>query len=312
MNVNIVVPWNLANLKGRKVGAIHRFAFYLRKRLGWPITNKLRSGAVNYVFEYVDAWKTEADPWRKYREWAGPLACYFTHQEPTGIKHRLWRDAAKIVDLRVAQSARVAKVLGEYGRAVQAAIPVERKRFCLAPRTKASRPLIGVSGYCPISGRKGQSLVYELAHYPLARSWKILAAGRKWPVPTTMFKWCDLPRFYQQLDVYLCPSLCEGGPLGVFEALSCGTPVVVPQGVGALDELPDMPGIYRYAVGDFDAMYRALHWCIKDLGAHDREALRATTEHMTVEAFCEDHRQAFEIAFGEEKTMHSMPAWAAS
>ncbi len=298
MNVNIVVPWNLAKLKGRKIGAIHRFAFYLRKHLGWPITNELSPGAINYVFEYVAAWKLEADPWRKYRERDGPTACYFTHREPTGIKHRLWRDAAETVDLRVAQSAQAAKLLSEYGRAVQTAIPVERKRFCLAPRTKTSRPLIGVSGYCPISGRKGQSLVYELAHYPLARSWKIIAAGRKWPVPTRMYKWCDLPQFYQQLDVYLCPSLCEGGPLGVFEALSSGTPVVIPQGVGALDELPDMPGIYRYAVGDFDAMYRALHGCIEDLGAHDREALRATTKSMTIEAFCEDHRQAFAKHFG--------------
>lgn len=298
MNVNIVVPWNLVKLTGRKVGAIHRFAFYLRERLGWPITNELSPGAINYVFEYVDTWKLEADPWRKYREWDGPLACYFTHREPTGIKHRLWHDAAEIVDLRVAQSTRAAKVLGEYGRTVQAAIPVEREQFCIVPRATTSRPLIGVSGYCPISGRKGQSLVYELAHYPPAQGWEIAAAGRNWPVPTRTYKWHELPQFYQQLDVYLCPSLCEGGPLGVFEALSCGTPVVIPQGVGALDELPNMLGIYRYAVGDFDAIYRASHRCIEDLGAHDREALRATTEHMTIEAFCEDHRQAFGQAFG--------------
>lgn len=298
MNVNIVVPWDLSRLKGRKIGAIHRFAFYLRKHLGWPITNELSSGAINYVFDYVAAWKREADPWRKYQEWVEPLACYFTHREPTGIKHRLWRDAAEIVDLRIAQSARAAKALSEYGRTVQAAIPVERESFCIAPRATTTRPLIGVSGYCPISGRKGQSLVYELAHYPPARNWEIVAAGRNWPVLTTMYRWHELPRFYQRLDIYLCPSLCEGGPLGVFEALSCGTPVVIPQGVGALDELPNMLGIYRYAVGDFDAMYRALTWCVKDLGTHDREALRATTKDMTIEAFCEDHRRAFGKAFG--------------
>ena len=74
--------------------------------------------------------------------------------------------------------------------------------------------------------------------------------------------------------------------------------MVLPRGVPLLDELPEMHGIYRYEQGNFDAMYQALDHCVADLGTHDREALRAITQRMTVEVFCEEHRVAFEKHFG--------------
>jgi len=303
MNVNVIVPWNLAKTKGLKQGAIHRMAGYLREIDGWDISGGLDPAAdVNYVFGYGERWKFEEDPWAKYRQWAGSLAGYFTHREPYGIKYRLWEQAAETVALRVAQSAQAARLLGAYGATEQAMLPVEREAFCPKDRAEHARPLIGVSGYCPISGRKGNALVYDLAHYPPARNWRIVAAGRNWPVPTTMYRWSDLPQFYQALDIYLCASLFEGGPLGVFEALSCGVPVVIPRGVGALDELPRHKGIYRYARGNFDDMFGAVEKAARHLGEHDKARLRAITEHMTVERFCADHVRIFEQHFGQGRT----------
>lgn len=297
MNVNIIVPWNQAKIKGLKKRAIHRMAGYLTGVEGWRISGKLdRTADVNYIFGYADRWKFEGDPWQKYREWDGPLAGYFTHREPYGIKHRLWEQAAETVGLRLAQSVRAARLLAPYGPTEHAGLAVERDMFVIAESIARERPVIGVSGYCPISGRKGNALVYDLAHYPPAKHWKIVAAGRKWPVPARMYRWKDLPRFYQGLDVYLCPALYEGGPLGVFEALSCGVPVVIPRRVGALDELPRRHGIYRYRAGDFDAMFEAL--CKAVEGTHDRERLRETTAGMTVGRFREDHRRIFEKHFG--------------
>lgn len=303
MRVNVVIHWDERKTKGRKRGAIHRMAGYLRRIEGWTVTGKLDAAAnVNYVFGYADRWKSEANPWQKYCNWPGRLAGYFTHREPVGIKHRLWDQAAETVDLRITESRKYARLLAPYGPTEQATIPVERDMFTLKGRLKNDRPTIGVSGYCPISGRKGNMLVYELARYPLADSWRIVAAGRGWPVPTVMYKWQDLPRFYQGLDVYLCSSLCEGGPLGVFEALSCGIPVVIPRGVGALDELPSVRGIYHYHVGDFDEMcdclWRCIHdWCLHNWGTNDRQALRDLTSGMTPEKFCEDHQRIFEKHF---------------
>jgi glycosyltransferase involved in cell wall biosynthesis len=46
----------------------------------------------------------------------------------------------------------------------------------------------------------------------------------------------DLPLLYSALDVYLMTSRVEGGPCTVFEAMSCGTPVVATR-VGAVPEL---------------------------------------------------------------------------
>lgn len=303
MRVNVIVPWDQETTKGKKRGAIQRFALYLERIEDWTISGTLDPLAdVNYVLGYADKWKTETDPWQKYREWCGPLAGYFTHQEPTGIKHRLWKQAAETVGLRIAESAKYADALAEYGPTEQATIPIDRDLFCLGDRAKNKIPTIGVSGYCPISGRKGNMLVYELLHYPPAQKWRIKATGRDWPVPSKIYRWQDLPGFYRRLDVYLCPSLCEGGPLGVFEALSCGTPVVIPRGVGALDELPNVPGVYRYAVGDFDGMFEVLGQCIG--GKHQENQLRSLTSHMTIDAFCTDHKLIFEKHFGGVNDPH--------
>ena len=301
MKVNIIVHWDRKKVLGRKRGAIHRMAAYLERLDGWTISRALDATAdVNYVFGYADTWKTELDPWAKYRQWSGPLAGYFTHQEPTGIKWRLWKQAATTVHLRIAESRKYALELAAYGPTEQATIPVERDMFCIVEGKKHSKPVVGVSGYCPISGRKGNMLVYELAHYPGAKAWTIKGAGRDWPVLTIMYRWSELPAFYQGLDVYLCPSLVEGGPLGPFEALSCGVPVVIPRDVGALDELPDVPGIYRYDAGDFDGMMWALVQCLDGRGGHDAKGLRALTVNMTAENFRADHERIFAKHFGGE------------
>lgn len=299
MKVNVIVPWDQARVGGRRRRAYHRLARYLRRIEGWDITGGLDAAAdVNYVFVYADNWKREADPWQKYRDWEGPLACYFTHYNPMGMKRRLWREAAETVDLRIAESQKYARLLEPHGPTEHMIIPIERDSFRLGPKVAHARPLIGVAGLCCRTGHKGDVLVYELKRYFLAQNWSIIGAGKGWPVPTKIYHWRNLPAFYQSLSVFLCTSFYEGGPLTVFEALSCGTPVVIPRDVGALDELPDMYGIYRYTAGDFDEMYRALRECIKDKGAHDRRVLRALTKGMTVDAYCRQHEEIFEKHFG--------------
>ena len=217
-----------------------------------------------------------------------------------GIKSRLWRDAAETVDLRISESEKYAQELASYGPTEHVVIPVARDLFCLSAEPTNKRPIIGVSGYCSWSDHKGSVMVYDLQRYQPARKWEIIASGKGWPVDRVAHNHIsDMPAFYQSLDVFLCTSFYEGGPFTVFEALSCGIPVVIPRDVGSLDELPDTFGIYRYTAGDFDGMYEALWECIGNKGKHDRLALRRLTKGMTADAYCKQHKEIFTKYFGE-------------
>ena len=77
------------------------------------------------------------------------------------------------------------------------------------------------------------------------------------------------------------------------EALRCGIPVVLPRDVGMLDELPDVPGIYRYDRGNYDALLATVVKATQELGTHDREALAATTAEYTPEGYAKAHRKGF-------------------
>jgi len=79
------------------------------------------------------------------------------------------------------------------------------------------------------------------------------------------------------------------------EALSCGVSVVVPRGVGLLDELPQVLGIHRYERGDAGSLMKAFGKAVKARPEVEREALRAVTEGYTVENWCAEHRRVMEM-----------------
>jgi glycosyltransferase involved in cell wall biosynthesis len=82
------------------------------------------------------------------------------------------------------------------------------------------------------------------------------------------------------------------------EALACGVRVVIPRGVGLLDELKDEDGIHRYKCGDVRDMARALEEAAFPDGKTDPFALRAVVSPYTVEAWTEDHRMGFAALCG--------------
>jgi len=83
-------------------------------------------------------------------------------------------------------------------------------------------------------------------------------------------------------------------PMPPLEALACGVPIVIPQSVGMLDELPELPGIYRYKCGDYDDLRAACQLALSERGTHDREALRQVVAHHTPVNWCAAHVAAFE------------------
>jgi len=274
---------------------IPRFSRYLRDYLGWTLTARPDPAAdVYYLSGYFE--------WTVMRRGMAerPVAAYFTHREeepPGNAKARLFDDLAARMDLRIATAAMYAVMLAEYGPTAQMTPPVERARFAIPKRDVCAQTLTaGFSGYTYRNRRKGE----DLARAAITTSngqveWR--ASGRGWPVRTKKYAWSEMPAFYQSLDVLVVTSRVEGVPMPPLEALACGVSVVVPRGVGLLDELPDVAGIHRYKRGNAKGLVRAVAEALQMRGDVDREALRAVTDPYTVTAWCEQHRAVFEEVF---------------
>lgn len=281
MRVNILCR----NYKDDRV--LPRMARYLADGLGWRLTASpdLDCDAL-YLMGYFEAQLLKG--WPKV-----PVVSYFTHREEVPIgngKAKLWDAVAKQVDLRIAMSAIYAGPLSKFGPTAQPPLPVE-DMFKPVARASKRRPVVGLSGYTYSNKRKGQDIVDALLKSKVAGKVDWRASGRGWPIPTKRYSWKEMPQFYQALDVLVCPSRVEGGPLPVLEALACGVPVVVPAGVGIIDELPNVRGIWRYPRGDAAKLIATLE---RALGANDvdRQALRDAVKAHTVHNFVAGHAEA--------------------
>jgi len=266
-----------------------RLARYLAEGCGWTLTDQPKSDAeLNYFLNYIT--------WRQHHaNWHGtPLAAFFTHKDlNNATKAQWWEDAALGMDLRCVVAPQYAELLRRHGPTALVYPPVERERFTIGSRPSLERPVVGMSGYTYQDGRKGEQLVRALAASPLAKRLYLRGSGRGWSVPTRSYPWDKMHLFYQGLDVLVCPSLVEGIPMPPLEALACGVKVVVPRGVGMLDELADIVGIYRYEAGKAQALIEAVEQAAFS-GEVDREALRAATEIYTRKSWCDTHLAAFD------------------
>jgi hypothetical protein len=232
------------------------------------------------------------------KEWPViPVGAYFSHKEaePRGNqKARLWEENAVRVALRVATCRLYAEMLAPYGPTIQAAAPLERERFTIVDKPRSKRLVVGFSGYTYPNHRKGEDLVQALLQSELGQKVEWRASGRGWPVPTRRYAWKDMPQFYQSLDLLVVPSRVEGIPMPPLEALACGVPVVIGRGVGLHDELPDMPGIYRYDTGNPKSLLAAFETAVASCRTVNREALREATAPYSVQNWVSDVSLAFE------------------
>lgn len=264
---------------------IARFARHLSKYNGWTLSQVPDpSAAANVFILYLD--------WRFHKWRKTPTTALFTHYVPSDrLRVEQWKEVAQAVDLRVTMCDQYVDALKAFGPTVSITTPVELDKFTIIPATPHDIPIIGVSGEVYPGGRKGEGLVKKLAAEQSHR-WRIIASGKGWPVKTTMYQWKHLQRHYQGLDVFLCTSSIEGGPVTVLEALACGKPVVVPEHVGLIDELPVAPGIYRYPKGNYAVMVDAIEDAFAD--PVPPEQLRSYVADRTVERFAEEWRVAVE------------------
>jgi hypothetical protein len=273
-----------------------RLAKLLADGTGWSLSDKPWNGAnLNYFIVYIDYAQNFSD-WRKTK-----LAAYFSHFEPdVSYKKFWWETAEPLIDIKTYTADQYGAILS--GEKMKVTPPIDNELFCIKDKPTHDRITVGVSGFVDRrTQRKGERLLANLA-YEYDGQIEFVASGDGWPVRHINRTFEGLPAFYNSLDYYLCTSLIEGIPVPPLEALACGIPIIIPRGVGMLDELPDINGIYRFNCGDVEDLKRVTREAVKDVGKHDREELRGAVSKYTPEAWIESHMAGFEKKFGEKTT----------
>lgn len=261
---------------------VPRMTQWLVERNGWTVgENPDPKADVNYYMPYLQ-WNYDNDP--------GTLsAAWFTHYEDgTEWKEHHWQYAADFVHMPLvtAPMYRISK----YGLLnAEVIVPgVDRDIFHPGPRKEYERPVIGTCGVG--HPRKGPHLLVDLFYGGVMCDLNIV--GIQWPFPHRELAHDAMPDWFRQLDIYLCTSNIEGIPAPVLEALATDIKVVIPDGVGICDQLPEMEGIRHYKKGDGQDMIRAILQALDDKPSDG--ALRDITEDYTIEDWCESHKFAME------------------
>lgn len=273
-----------------------RIARALSQDLGWTISQRPEPCDVLYLSVYFEG--NGLRPWPE----GLPILAYFSHKEeepPTNPKIRDWDKIARKVSLRITTAKIYEQALRPFGPTARVPAPLDRAHFPLMTRPKRSRPTVGLAGYTYPNRRKGQDLVQQALLTPFADKVHWRASGRGWPLKTIYHAWKDIPGFYQSLDVLLCPSRVEGIPLPPLEMLSTGGRVVIPEGVGLLDDLDSLPGIYRYRRGDAPSMVAALERACWPQDPISPEALSQAVSPYSLHAWSAAHKKALQTLFGE-------------
>lgn len=226
------------------------------------------SADINYFINYV-----------QYEQVSTKTAAWFTHiEEKDKELSNKWWSVVDAVDMCIFHSRR-------YLDRTRAERP--HKSLCVvSPGVDTDlfipRKLrVGIVGRAYTTGRKGEELLQETVGRMPNIEWRVTGEG--WGVDSTQIPSSDMPKFYQECDYVLVPSLYEGGPMSVLEAISCGVEVIAPP-VGWVTEFPHI----SYPVGDVDALCKVL-----DHLQTRRNALHALATSRTWDNFVEQHDQLF-------------------
>lgn len=270
---------------------VPRMMSWLEDGLGWKITNGYDPNSINYLAPYTML--------GRYGQPPGPSMAWFTHFEEGNLqKMRIWHQAAKQIDLPLV----TAQVYADHF-AAEAILShkSEPSLFKITPGidqdhfkpVRKKRPGSGVVGLVGVPGpRKGTELAESLTG--AAGLTQLLAAGGDWPgvAGSAHIPYDEMPAFYAQLDLMVCASTIEGIPAPPLEALACGVPVVVPRGVGMMDELPESPAVHRYDAGNTASLLAATEAALD--ATVSRSEARDVVADYTVAAWCTSHQLALE------------------
>lgn len=292
MKVNIICR----DLNEDKI--LPRLAKALAEGTGWQLSENPRGDVdLNYWIIYIDYAERNSD-FRGTKRMA-----YFSHYEPDSpFKAHWWNDAMGAMDGAILTAKRYETMLPTALPKFLARPPVDVDLFKPAARTrKNAKPRIGVSGYVDKRSPRKNAYMVKILAEKFGDRYEIVASGAGWSVPTKLYPYSELPIFYNSLDALICVSSIEGIPMPPLEAMACGVPVVIPHGVGLLDELPMMDGIARHTADNFETLVEAIERTLHT--KHDPAALRdVIAECYTARNWRDDHRAAFEAVTNKKET----------
>lgn len=260
---------------------IPKMAQWLVERNGWTISEQPRHDVdVNYYMPYLQMGRQPPIP-------DTLTAAWFTHyEEGSDWKIGTWDGAKNRVDLAIlTASVYNHRFLNQMRATVTPG--VDREFFSpMKTKQQYELPLLGISGQA--QPRKGLDLIQALGTdgrygISLTGQWPELWAHNN-------FAWEAMPSFYNTIDVYVCTSSIEGIPMPPLEAAACGTKLVIPHGVGMMDDLPEMPGIRHYRQGDYTDMTIAIDKVLSDDATP--ESIRSATAVYSIDSWCSSHEQA--------------------
>ena len=171
---------------------------------------------------------------------------YFAHVEQDERTRLKFLDIARNVDFCICHSKIYEDFIrNEAGVQAVATIPPGVDLDLFVPKVK-----IGIVGRTYHTGRKGEAVMAAVMDVP-GIEWHFTGSG--WPGPALNLSDSEMPGFYRSMDYILVPSLYEGGPMSVVEALACGCEVIAPP-IGWVPEFPHI----EYRTGDTDHLRQVL------------------------------------------------------
>ena len=212
---------------------VPRMMRWLVEGAGWSMGNHTDPSAdVNYYAPYT--------MYSNYGRVGTLMTGWFTHFESANpSKVDIWKQAREAFHQRLITSPVYEDDLSAYGRVTRVTPGIDTDLFAVSKK-KRKAGIIGVAGVG--SGRKGTMSVQTLFNN---YGGDLLVAGHGYGVPVeNWFEYQDMPTFYNQLDVFVCPATEEGIPAPVLEALACGCKVVMFAGVGIAELIAPLPGVF--------------------------------------------------------------------
>ncbi|MBL4780846.1 MAG: glycosyltransferase [Porticoccaceae bacterium] len=229
-----------------------------------------------------------------------PSTAFMSHQEATSPLNDQFINAAASVDTAISMSRKYAKLLKSKGltsiKQVTPGVDVDFFKT-RGQQQKRSKLIAGYIGrqYSSTS-RKNPELLKEIEELPF-----IELRSTNGELTSD-----EIPAFYQDLDVVICPAKIEGGPMAIQEGLASGVPVICLKNVGMASE-------YKFGViqarsnRHFLKLLTKLYTSEKHIKYWNKPAIMKKmsdqVRHQTWELFTEKHDEIWEsICNDEHKT----------
>lgn len=116
----------------------------------------------------------------------------------------------------------------------------------------------------------------------------------------------DIVPYYQCVDALILPSLKEGLPNVVLEAMACGLPCVAARASGSRELIVEGETGYTYAHGNAEEMAQAVRRCLSPLGVQLGEMARQVAEtRYSIQVIADRYEALYDQLLGRAGKQHS-------